>query len=100
MRHIGSRAITIALLSFGIAGIAVAADDALSSPDYQWLTTNLNVAPDSLTLQGLTPMEKAHVHLLINRASTAENKRLMEVADYLYRVNGQDFQQTLEQSER
>ncbi len=98
MRFAGRFALIVAL-SLSPVGAAWA-DDALSPADYQWLGANLNVAADSLTLQGLTQAEKAHVHMLINRARSGDDKRLMDVADYLYRVNGEDFQKTLNQSER
>lgn len=89
----------IALFALVGAGAAAAQDDLLSPADYQWLAANLNVAQDSLTLQGLTSAEKAHVHAVINGTRIADDKKLMEVADYLYRVNGQDFQNTIERSE-
>ena len=91
--------VALTFLVMSRAGVAPARDDALSPADYQWLAANLNVAHDSLTLQGLTADEKAHVHSVINSAKVSPDKRLMDVADYLYRVNGQDFQTTIEQSE-
>lgn len=91
-----------AIVLFGLfgAGVAIAQDDLLSPGDYQWLAANLNVQHDSLTLQGLTADQKAHVHAVINGPRISDDKKLMAVADYLYRVNGQDFQHTIEQSER
>ncbi len=99
MRRVAPQMIAIALLGCIGTGPAWAQDDLLSPSDYQWLAANLNVARDSLTLQGLTLDEKAHVHAVINGTKVSADKKLMDVADYLYRVNGQDFQKTLERSE-
>jgi hypothetical protein len=99
MRQTATLLIAIALFGTVQGGGALAQDDLLSPTDYRWLAANLNVARDSLTLQGLTADEKAHVHAAIGRTAVSADKKLMDVADYLYRVNGQDFQKTLEQSE-
>ncbi len=98
MRHQMTRGLIVALLSLGVA-TAAAAEDALSADDYQWLSANLNVARDSLALQRLTEPQKAHVHALLGNRKTSLDKKLADIADYIYRVNGEDFQNTLKQSE-
>ncbi len=92
----------IALLLSGLcfAGVACAQDDPLSPSDYHWLHENLNVPPESLTLQDLTPSQKAHVYALINTAKLSADKKVMDSADYLYRVNGEDFEEILRRSEQ
>jgi len=92
----------IALLLFGCSfgDRAGAQDDPLSRSDYRWLHENLNVPLDSLTLRALTRSQKAHVYALINSAKLSSAKRLSDSADYLYGVNGEDFESTLKESEK
>ncbi len=99
MREHGLVGIALVLSGLCFGDVACAQDDPLSSADYRWLHENLNVSPESLTLQDLTPSQKAHVYTLINTKKLNADKRLMDSADYLYRVNGEDFENTLRQSE-
>lgn len=99
MRERGFAGIALLLSSFCFGNVAGAQDDPLSPSDYRWLHENLNVSPQSLTLQDLTPSQKAHIYALINSKKLSPDKRLMDSADYLYRVNGEDFENTLKRSE-
>lgn len=99
MREHGLAGIAIVLSSLCFGDVACAQDDPLSPSDYRWLHDNLNVSPESLTLQDLTPNQKAHVYALINTKKLSADKRLMDSADYLYGVNGEDFENTLKKSE-
>jgi hypothetical protein len=85
----------VALLSLRIVTVA-AAEDALSPDDYRWLSANLNVAREGLALEDLTDAQKAHVHALIGNRKASIDKKLGDVADYVYRVNGEDFAKHLE----
>lgn len=76
----------------------LAQEDPLSDMDYRWLNDNLNVPRESLALQDLTTNQKSRVHAMINRKSSPD-KRLNDVADYVYRINGEDFDNTLRRSE-
>jgi hypothetical protein len=93
-----ARRFVLALLGICLAGPAVA-EDRLSPGDYQWLSANLNVARDSLALQSLTEAQQVHVHALIGEPKASPDKKLTGVADYIYRINGADFENTLTQSE-
>jgi hypothetical protein len=99
MKDWASAAIVVVVSNLSLWSIASAQDDPLSAADYQWLHANLNVERESLTLQDLTQSQKTRVHMLINRLKVSADKRLMATADYLYRINGKDFDNTLGQSE-
>ncbi len=77
----------------------VTAQDPLSNNDYQWLARNLNVTSRSMVLQGLTVHDKIKVHTLIRAPNVSAEQRLQAVEDYLSRINGDDFERMLEQSE-
>jgi len=99
MRERGLAGIALLLSSLCVGDVARAQDDPLSPSDYYWLHENLNVLPDSLALQDLTRSQKTHIYALINTAKVSADKRVTDSAEYLYRVNGEDFEKTLRQSE-
>jgi hypothetical protein len=99
MRERGLAGIALLLSGLCFGDPAWAQNDPLSPSDYRWLHENLNVSPESLTLQDLTPSQKSHVYALINTKKLSADKRVMDSADYLYRVNGEDFENTLKRSE-
>jgi hypothetical protein len=99
MREGGFAGVALVLSGLCFGGVAHAQNDPLSSSDYRWLHENLNVPPESLTLQDLTADQKAHVYALINTKKRGADKKVMDSADYLYRVNGEDFENTLKRSE-
>jgi len=99
MRERGLAGIALLLSGLCCGDIACAQNDPLAPSDYQWLHENLNVLPDSLTLQDLTRSQKTHVYGLINSTKLSREKRVTDSADYLYEINGEDFENTLRQSE-
>ncbi len=96
------RSRTFGVVLFGLVlslASTATAEDMLSSSDYRWLTGNLNVAPQSLVLQGLTAAQKAHVHALIVNPKLNREIKLRMVADYLAQINYGSFESLLKQSE-